>query len=223
MENAFPRAVMALVAGAGLLVVAAGCGPKEIVPAGPAHPADPAGEIGADEPAPALPASEEAGGGHDDHHHHHGHEGHDPGSHDHGAHDHGADDHGDDPAEVLLAAEMAAYEAARPVLEEYCADCHTTGSARPSRKQKATLRHFSMDAYPFGGHHAHEMGDTMRKVLGVSGRKPTMPKDSPGAVTGDELALVLAWAEAWDAAHAAGAGYHADLAGKAHGHHGHAH
>jgi hypothetical protein len=223
MKNAFARALLAHVAGAGLLVFA-GCGPKDIIGAGHHHPADPAGMAGAPEPPPALPAAGETGGdGHEHHGHGHGH-GHDHGGHDHGGHDHGGHDHGAPSAEALLAAEMGAYEAARPVFEEYCASCHTTKTARPSRKQKATLGHFSMDSYPFAGHHAHEMGETVRKVLGATGARPTMPKDSPGAVAGEALALVLAWADAWDAAHAAGAGYHADLAGKAHDHgKGHAH
>jgi len=39
-------------------------------------------------------------------------------------------------------------------------------------------------------------------VLGVGGNaKPTMPSDDPGAVAGDELAKVLAWADAFDGAH----------------------
>lgn len=38
-----------------------------------------------------------------------------------------------------------------------------------------------------------------------------MPKDKPGAVEGDELALIAAWADAYDAAEDAGAhGEHAD-------------
>jgi hypothetical protein len=39
-------------------------------------------------------------------------------------------------------------------------------------------------------------------VLGVGGKaKPTMPSDDAGAVAGDELAKVLAWADAFDGAH----------------------
>ncbi len=57
-----------------------------------------------------------------------------------------------------------------------------------------------MDDYPFGGHHADEAGAVVRKVLGVAGRKATMPPDNPGAVTGDDLSDILAWADAYDAA-----------------------
>lgn len=92
----------------------------------------------------------------------------------------------------------AAYKAARPVFETHCARCHT--SAADYRKKDKALKHFSMDAYPFGGHHAHELGTTIRNVLGASGKKATMPLDEPGAVKGKELALVFAWADAFDAA-----------------------
>jgi hypothetical protein len=60
-----------------------------------------------------------------------------------------------------------------------------------------------MTTYPFAGHHAHEVAAEVRKVLGVGGGEPTMPLDKPGAVKGDELALVVAWADAFDRAHAA--------------------
>jgi mono/diheme cytochrome c family protein len=110
-----------------------------------------------------------------------------------------------DPEKVkadLLAAETAAYERARPVFETYCAGCHTKGGKNASKKK---LEHFDMTAYPFGGHHAGEMGTTVRKVLGIDGSKPTMPRGKPGAVQGDELAAIAAWADAFDAAHKGGA------------------
>jgi uncharacterized membrane protein len=94
--------------------------------------------------------------------------------------------------------ERAAYERAKPVLDKYCAGCHTTGAKGATKK---ALEHFTMDGYPFGGHHAAEMAVTMRKVLGASGKKATMPRGNPGAVQGDELASVLAWADAFEAAH----------------------
>lgn len=54
----------------------------------------------------------------------------------------------------------------------------------------------------FGGHHAGEAATVIRTVLGVGGiAKATMPSDDPGAVAGDELAKVLAWADAFDRAH----------------------
>jgi len=60
------------------------------------------------------------------------------------------------------------------------------------------LRHFTMDGYPFGGHHAATIARTIREVLGAAGEPATMPDDRPGAVQGADLALVLQWAEAWD-------------------------
>jgi hypothetical protein len=110
-----------------------------------------------------------------------------------------------DPAQVkadLLAAETAAYEAAKPVLTKYCASCHDKAGKSASSKK---LGHFNMTTYPFGGHHAGEMAATMREVLGIDGSKPTMPKNKPGAVKGDELALIAAWADAFEASHEGGA------------------
>jgi hypothetical protein len=95
------------------------------------------------------------------------------------------------------AVELAAYERARPVFEKWCATCHKTGAAGAT---KNGLSHFSMDAYPFGGHHAHEMPATIRKVFGAGGSKPTMPRGNVGAVQGEELSVVLAWAEACETA-----------------------
>ena len=116
----------------------------------------------------------------------------------------------DQPAD-LLALEKQAFEQARPVLETHCARCHTkAGTAKPKMKKEA-ISHFSLDEYPPGGHHAHEVTEELREVLGVHGKKPTMPLDRPGAVKGDELAAILAWADAYDAAEQAG------LHGAAHG------
>ena len=97
-------------------------------------------------------------------------------------------------------AERAAFERARPVFDHYCSPCHTT---RGARHTAATLRHFSMDRYPFGGHHTATMGPTIREVLGAAGEAATMPADQPGAVRGDDLARVLAWADAWERARGA--------------------
>ena len=112
---------------------------------------------------------------------------------------------GPDPAKVkadLLAAETTAYENAKRVLAKYCASCHTKGQ-RGAKKN--TLEHFDTTTYPFGGHHAMEVGQNVRKVLGIGGGKPTMPKNKPGVVKGDELALFATWADAFDASHAGGA------------------
>ena len=110
-----------------------------------------------------------------------------------------------DPAKVkadLLAAEQAAYGKARPVFDTYCATCHSKDGKKAKPK---TLGHFDMTSYPFGGHHAMEVSAEVRKALGIEGGKATMPLDDPGAVQGDELALIAAWADAFDAAHAGGA------------------
>ena len=107
-----------------------------------------------------------------------------------------------DPAAIragLLAAEVAAYDAARPALERTCARCHVRGGKKAS---SGKLKHFDMSAYPFKGHHVTEVGPKLREVLGADGGKATMPKDDPEQVTSEELALMLALATAWDAAHA---------------------
>lgn len=124
-----------------------------------------------------------------------------------------------DPAKIkadLLATETAAYQQAKPVLGKYCAGCHQKGGAKATAKK---LDHFDMTGYPFSGHHAMEMSGEMRKVLGIGGGKPTMPKGKPGAVKGDDLALIAAWADAFDASHAGGA--HEGAATGGHGAHKH--
>jgi len=102
----------------------------------------------------------------------------------------------------LLAAETAAYDQAKPVFDTYCAGCHAQGGAKATDK---TLAHLDITTYPFGGHHVATMGPTIKHVLGIDGAKPIMPKNAPGSVQGDELALVTAWAAAWQAADDAGA------------------
>jgi hypothetical protein len=98
----------------------------------------------------------------------------------------------------LAADDRAAYERARPVLEKYCAGCHTTAGKKKGKKK--ALRHFSMDTYPLTGHHAAEIGESVREVLGATGDKPTMPADHPGTVKGAELEAILDWAKAFDRA-----------------------
>ena len=102
----------------------------------------------------------------------------------------------------LLAAETGAFEKAKPVFDKHCAKCHSKGGK--NAKPKA-LDHFDMSSYPFGGHHAGEIAAEIRKVLAIGGGKPTMPADQPGAVTGDELSLIAAWADAFEKSHAGGA------------------
>ena len=45
-----------------------------------------------------------------------------------------------------------------------------------------------------------------------------MPKNKPGAVQGDDLALITNWADAYDAAHASGAHEGKGMEGMNHGH-----
>jgi uncharacterized membrane protein len=95
--------------------------------------------------------------------------------------------------------ERAAFEAAKPAFERSCFRCHTAAGKKSKRK---AIQHLAMDAYPFGGHHAHEVGKVVRRALGVGGDgKATMPSDEPGTVTGEDLRLILAWADAFDRAH----------------------
>jgi hypothetical protein len=97
-----------------------------------------------------------------------------------------------------------AFEAARPVFEQHCNHCHTdAGNAE-------AIEHLDMRAYPFGGEHAAMAGMAVREALGATGHAPTMPADDPGAVTGDQLALLLAWADAFDEAHPMAMGGGAD-------------
>lgn len=99
------------------------------------------------------------------------------------------------------AAETAAYEKAKPVFVKYCSNCHTKDGKKSSAKK---LGHFDMGVYPFGGEHTASIGNEIRKVLGIDGGKATMPFDKPGSVTGEDLATIKAWTEAWQAAGAAG-------------------
>lgn len=110
-----------------------------------------------------------------------------------------------DPAQVkadLLAAETAAFDKAKPVFDKHCARCHVKGGKMANAKKLGEL---DMTAYPFGGEHAAEIGAEIRKALGIGGGKVTMPADKKGAVKGDELALIAAWADAFDAARGGGA------------------
>jgi len=107
-----------------------------------------------------------------------------------------------DPKAQLLAAETSAWEAAKPVFDRACASCHTSTGKKAARKK---LDHFNLDSYPPGGHHAATIGFTIRDVLGLSGKKPTMPYDKPGSVQGDDLATIKAWTDAWQAADHGGA------------------
>ena len=107
-----------------------------------------------------------------------------------------ANDHASPNRAASPLSEQEAYERAKPVFQRYCAGCHTSSSGKAE-----ALRHFSMDSYPFGGHHADQVATTIRDVLGVTGKAATMPLDRPGAVRGEELRVILDWADAFDRAH----------------------
>jgi hypothetical protein len=117
-----------------------------------------------------------------------------------GSHTHSRPEPVKDPE--LLAAEMAAFEKAKPVFDRWCAKCHSKQGKMAGAKK---LDHFDMTSYPFGGHHAMEISREIRKSLGIGGGSPKMPADNKGAVQGEELELIKAWADAFDASHAAGA------------------
>jgi mono/diheme cytochrome c family protein len=158
--------------------LAIGCGPKDVIPTAPGHPANPAAPT-----APVAQATPDAAAP--------------------------APSGGDAALSVtapdtqaIAAADKAAYDKAWPVLEKHCAGCHTSAGTRKAKKK--AMPHFSMDGYPFGGHHAEEIGENVREVLGATGEKPTMPADKPGAVKGAELEAVVEWTRAFDAAQAAG-------------------
>jgi mono/diheme cytochrome c family protein len=107
-----------------------------------------------------------------------------------------------DPKAELLAAETAAWDKAKPVFTQYCAVCHTKDGKKAAKKK---LDHFDLGTYPPGGHHTATIGFTIRDVLGISGKKPTMPFDKPGSVKGDDLAAIKAWTDTWEAAEKGGA------------------
>jgi len=155
--------------------LALGCGPKDVIPSAPDHPANLEAAIvrPSQPPEPPMPDAGMPA----------------------------MPDSQDDGKAEIAAAEKAAYERAQPVFQEYCAKCHSS-SGKKARKK--TLAHFNMDTYPFGGHHAEEIGATIRKVLGVTGKKATMPKDRPGSVKGEKLEAIVEWSKAFDKAHAAG-------------------
>jgi mono/diheme cytochrome c family protein len=188
-------------------VIALSCTPKDSIPFGSAHPADPAAPKGAGAPKAVEPGPAD-GGGHEGHDATGGHEGHGAGA---AATPSRAPT---DPDLVsIAAAEEASFARAKPVFQKYCASCHSKAGKKATR---ATLGHFSIDTYPFGGHHAAEVGETVREVLGVTGEKPTMPKHKPGVVQGEDLAAIVEWSKAFDASHAAGLHDHG---AKDHGHH----
>lgn len=108
----------------------------------------------------------------------------------------GAPGHRHGSADASELSETEAHARARPVFERYCGKCHTTRSENDS-----ALQHFEMDGYPFGGHHAGDIGQRIRSALGQDGAPATMPKDRPGVVQNEDLEVILDWAAAFDRTH----------------------
>jgi hypothetical protein len=175
-----------------LSLVSVGCSPRA-VPESPGGPADPDAPSGPPPSKTVLtegdPAEPADGAGPADPH---------------AGHDHGRG------TPDLLAVEKTAFERAAPVLDKHCARCHTSAGSAKEKMRNNALKHFSLDSYPPGGHHADEITEELREVLGVDPKtrkkkkRPTMPLDTPGAVSDQELEVILAWADAFDAAEAAG-------------------
>jgi hypothetical protein len=110
----------------------------------------------------------------------------------------------------VTTAEKQAFDEARPVFERHCFGCHTKdgqNDGKSGARAKAKARaHVDMTSYPFGGHHAGEAGAAVLTALGLGPdhKRASMPPDDPGALTGEELRLIRAWAEAFSAAHGSG-------------------
>lgn len=102
-----------------------------------------------------------------------------------------------DPKVTRLAAEMSAFETAKPVFDKWCVKCHVYASPAPK-----AFKALQVEVYPFVG--KHSTTKDIRTVLAIGGGKPSMPFDNKGAVKGDELAAIAAWADAWDQAETAG-------------------
>ena len=98
----------------------------------------------------------------------------------------------------LDAAERAAFDRAKPVIDRYCSACHTK---RGKKKTQKRLDAIDFSKYPPAGRYAKIVGGAVRDVLGQSGVPATMPFDRKGAVVGDELAVVMGWVDAWAHAH----------------------
>jgi uncharacterized membrane protein len=106
--------------------------------------------------------------------------------------------HADATAASPADLEHAAFEQARPVFARYCDGCHSEQGAHRDRE---ALRDLVTTRYPFAGRRAAVAGHAVAVSLG-RGHRATMPDDHPGSVRGDDLARVMAWADAFDRAHA---------------------
>jgi hypothetical protein len=96
-------------------------------------------------------------------------------------------------------AEVAAYVQARSSFERHCYRCHTTAGDECTRRSLDLL---DMSRYPFTGRRGPNAGRAIKRVLGGEGGKPTMPKDTPSAVTPDEQILIFKWADLFEAGRA---------------------
>jgi mono/diheme cytochrome c family protein len=93
--------------------------------------------------------------------------------------------------------EVEAYVRARSAFERNCFRCHTASGDEAMKKGMEKL---DMGRYPFGGKRATTAGPAVRRSIGVSGTRATMPKDDPGSLTGPDLAIILRWADTFEAA-----------------------
>jgi mono/diheme cytochrome c family protein len=93
--------------------------------------------------------------------------------------------------------EVEAYVRARSVFEQHCFRCHTASGDETIKKGVEKL---DMSRYPFGGKRGATASLAVRKALGASGVRATMPKDDPGSLNNLDLAMILRWADTFDAA-----------------------
>jgi len=102
----------------------------------------------------------------------------------------------------LYQAELAAYDAAKPVFAKYCASCHAEGGASATERKR---EHLDVTSYPFASAHLVALTATLRHVVGLDGARPSMPPNNRGGVADADLARIAAWADAYDAADEGGA------------------
>lgn len=95
--------------------------------------------------------------------------------------------------------EVAAYVQARSAFQRHCFRCHAITGEEATKK---SLERLDMSRYPFGGRRGPIAGRAIRQVLGDGGGKPTMPKDDPGGVQGDDLLVISKWADVFDSVRA---------------------
>ena len=90
-----------------------------------------------------------------------------------------------------------AFTKAKPVFDKFCGGCHTKDGYATSSE---AIEHLDMSQYPFGGHHADEIGKSIRTSVGAAGKPATMPAGATDSLKGDDLKLIVAWCDAFDKA-----------------------